>query len=209
MKIAALALAALIGPAVFAQSATVQMQCHTLASSGNYVASDETIINGMACKPVSATQPAATAPTTSVPASAPAVEEAKTEALTASAIPSSVSTQIVAGSTVFIEPMNGFENYLAAAILKKKVQLTVVDNRNEAKYVISGTADEKKAGWAKMAFMGNIHSDDAASITMADQRTGAMVFAYAVNKKSTMHGQQTTAEACAKHLEEQIKKEDK
>jgi len=105
--------------------------------------------------------------------------------------------------------MNGFENYLAAAILKKKVQLIVVDNRNEAKYVISGTADEKKAGWAKMAFMGNIHSDDAASITMADQRTGAMVFAYAVDKKSTMHGQQTTAEACAKHLEEQIKREDK
>jgi hypothetical protein len=40
----------------------------------------------------------------------------------------------------------------------------------------------------------------AASITMTDKRTGAIVYAYAVDKKSTMHGQQTTAEACAKHL---------
>jgi hypothetical protein len=49
--------------------------------------------------------------------------------------------------------------------------------------------------------MGNIHSDAAASVSMIDKKTGEVVFAYAVNKKSTMHGQQTTAEACAKHLE--------
>jgi hypothetical protein len=52
--------------------------------------------------------------------------------------------------------------------------------------------------------MGNIHSDNAASITMVDKKTSAIVFAYAVNKKSTMHGDQTTAEACAKHLQAQI-----
>jgi hypothetical protein len=52
--------------------------------------------------------------------------------------------------------------------------------------------------------MGNIHSDNAASITMTDRRTGAIVYAYAVDKKSTLHGQQTTAEACAKHLEAHI-----
>jgi hypothetical protein len=206
MKITVLALAALIGPGVLAQSTTVQMQCHTLASSENYVAPDETVVNGMACKPVtvaSATakpDPASTAAPEATKNGVPAVP------VTASA---PVSTQIIAGSTVFIDPMNGFENYLAAAFLKKNVELVVVDNRDGARYVISGTEDEKKAGWAKMAFMGNIHSDDSASITMADQRTGALVFAYAVNKKSTLHGQQTTAEACAKHLEERIKKEEK
>jgi hypothetical protein len=41
---------------------------------------------------------------------------------------------------------------------------------------------------------------------MFDRQTGAIVFAYAVNKKNTMHGHQTTAEACAKHLKEQIEK---
>jgi hypothetical protein len=50
------------------------------------------------------------------------------------------------------------------------------------------------------------HSDDSASVEMFDRQTGAIVFAHAVNKKNTMHGHQTTAEACAKHLKEQIEK---
>jgi hypothetical protein len=57
-----------------------------------------------------------------------------------------------------------------------------------------------------MAFTGQIHSDDAASVQMFDRTSGAIVFAYAVNKKNTLHGQQTTAEACAKHLKEEIEK---
>jgi hypothetical protein len=72
--------------------------------------------------------------------------------------------------------------------------------------VIRGTAEEKKAGWAKIAFTGQIHSDDAASVQMFDRQSGAIVFAYAVDKKNTIHGRQTTAEACAKHLKEQIEK---
>jgi hypothetical protein len=96
--------------------------------------------------------------------------------------------------------MEGFESYLAAALSKKKVQLVPVFDQAQAEYVISGTSIDKKAGWAKIVFMGNIHSDNAASVTMTDKRTGAIVYAYAVDKKSTLHGQQTTAEACAKHL---------
>ncbi len=105
------------------------------------------------------------------------------------------------GKKVYIEKMDGFETYLAAAFSKKKVPLTVTLNKDQADYVIAGNSEDKKAGWAKIIFMGNIHSDAAASITMADAKTGEVLFAYAVNKKSTMHGQQTTAEACAKHLE--------
>ncbi len=54
--------------------------------------------------------------------------------------------------------------------------------------------------------MKQIHSDNAASVQMIDRKSGAIVFAYSVNKKNTLHGQQTTAEACAKHLKEQIEK---
>jgi len=39
---------------------------------------------------------------------------------------------------------------------------------------------------------------------MVDIKTGAVVFAYAVNKKSTLPGQQTSAEAYAKHLNGRI-----
>jgi hypothetical protein len=48
------------------QSTTIQMQCHDLAKTGNYVAPDEMVINGQACKQVSVntlpTSPAADAP---------------------------------------------------------------------------------------------------------------------------------------------------
>jgi len=119
-----------------------------------------------------------------------------------------VSTKIIPGSTVYITPMDGFETYLAAAIGKKKVQLAPVMEKEQADYVISGTSLDKKAGWAKIVFMGNVHSDNSASITMSDRKTGAIVYAYAVDKKSTMHGQQTTAEACAKHLKAHMEGKD-
>ena len=112
--------------------------------------------------------------------------------------------RIVPGSKVYVEKMAGFETYLNAALAKKKVQLVPVADEGLADYVISGTSQEKRPGWAKIVFMGNLHSDNAASITMVDRKTSTIVFAYAVDKKSTLHGQQTTAEACAKHLQAHI-----
>jgi hypothetical protein len=113
---------------------------------------------------------------------------------------------IAAGSKVYIEPMNGFETYMAAAIQKKKVPLIVVSDETVADYVMTGTAEHQKAGWAKVAFTGNIHSDEQASVSMVSTKTKELVFAYAVNKKNTLHGEQTSAEACAKHLKEKIEK---
>ena len=43
---------AAFGTASAQQAATVQMQCHDLAANGNFLASDEVLITGMACKPV-------------------------------------------------------------------------------------------------------------------------------------------------------------
>jgi hypothetical protein len=114
--------------------------------------------------------------------------------------------QIVAGSKVYIEPMNGFETYMAAAIQKKKVPLIVVSDESVADYVMTGNAELQKAGWAKVAFTGSIHSDEQASVSMVSTKTKELVFAYAVNKKNTLHGEQTSAEACAKHLKEKIEK---
>jgi hypothetical protein len=141
-------------------------------------------------------------PTPAASAQQPAV------ASPAPTVAGAVSTKIIPGSTVYITPMDGFESYLAAAFGKKKVQLVPVMEKEQADYVISGTSLDKKAGWAKIVFMGNVHSDNSASITMSDRKTGAIVYAYAVDKKSTMHGQQTTAEACAKHLKAHIEGKD-
>lgn len=150
MKIALAVTAALLasGGALAQQTPTIQWRCHTLASCGNYVAPDEQIVNGMACKPVPAAADVNSQPQSPVADNAPVVP--------ADLMP--VSMRIAPGSTVYIAPMNGFENYLAAALLKKKVQLVPVGNPDQAQYIISGTSDEKKAGWAKMAFTGNIHS---------------------------------------------------
>ena len=154
----------------------------------------------------SAQTPAPQPPAPSQPATA--APTANSALPTSAATPAPISTKIIPGSKVYITPMDGFENYLAAALGKKKVQLIPVTDKDQADYVITGTSLDKKAGWAKIVFMGNIHSDNAASITMSDRKTGAIVYAYAVDKKSTMHGQQTTAEACAKHLKAHIEGKD-
>jgi hypothetical protein len=193
------------------QAATVQMQCHDLSTNGNYLGPDEVLINGMACHQVKQVAPQTQAAALHDAAMTPTSTQASTVASTtavppATTVPSGLlpatpeSMKIVPGARVYIAPMDGFENYLAAAFGKKQVQLVPVFDPSQADYTISGTSIDKKAGWAKIVFMGNIHSDNAASITMTDKRTGAIVYAYAVDKKSTLHGQQTTAEACAKHL---------
>ncbi len=115
-----------------------------------------------------------------------------------------IALNLPAGSRVYIEPMNGFENYLAAAFQKKKVQVVVVADRAAADFVITGNSQHEKAGWAKVVIQHDIHSDDQASISVVNTKTSAIVFAYAVNKKNTWHGDQTTAEACAKHLQAHI-----
>lgn len=195
-----LSLLALGAAASAQQTATVQMQCHDLASNGNFVASDEIVINGMACRAPkqAAPQKQNLVPAAPYAAGSGAVPDAVAAAPLLAATPENM--KITPGARVYIAPMDGFENYLAAALGKKKVPLVPVFDQSQADYVISGTSVDKKAGWAKIVFMGNIHSDNAASVTMTDKRTGAIVYAYAVDKKSTMHGQQTTAEACAKHL---------
>ncbi|HMI54094.1 MAG TPA: hypothetical protein VK525_21465 [Candidatus Saccharimonadales bacterium] len=224
MKIAVL-LCAVLSAAVSVnaqQSVAVQMECHDPSLNYNFIGPDETLVNGMVChvaKPVKAEN--VVAPVQPTPARQQAFAPKPTEATSAAAgtpavatsslpVPTGpVSTKIVAGSKVYITPVEGFEIYLAAAFDKKKVPLIAVADPSMADYVITGTSLDKKAGWAKIVFMGNIHSDNSASITMVDKKTGAIVFAYAVDKKSTLHGQQTTAEACAKHLKNEIEKDSK
>jgi hypothetical protein len=177
------------------------IQCRSLDGSATPIQPDEKLVGDQICKAVLIQK----APTASVETDmTPAQSMPKQDSVTAPS--TSTSGTEVTPNSVFISPMNGFESYLAAAFAKKQVPLTIVADQARAAYVITGTSDEKKAGVAKMLVFGQIHSDNAASIQMVEQKTAAVVFAYAVNKKNTLHGQQTTAEACAKHLKEQLEK---
>jgi hypothetical protein len=112
---------------------------------------------------------------------------------------------IPANSKVFINPMNdGFESYLAAAIDAKKVPVEIVKDKSAADFEITGTIESKKAGAAKIVFMGSWHSSEQASITVTSIKSGEAVWAYSVNKSNSAHGKKSTAEACAKHLKEKI-----
>jgi hypothetical protein len=114
------------------------------------------------------------------------------------------SKKIPANSKVFLAPMGGFEEDLKAAIQSKKVPVVLVTDKDQADYEIAGTSDTEKASTAKKVVMWNWHSNEQASITVTDHKSGEVVFAYSVNKKSSAHGKRSTAEACAKHLKEQI-----
>jgi hypothetical protein len=117
---------------------------------------------------------------------------------------SQTNKKIPANSKVFLAPMGGFEDDLKAAIQAKKVPVVLVTDKDQADYEITGTSETEKAGTAKKVIMLNWHSNEQASITVTDRKSGEVVFAYSVNKKSSAHGKRSTAEACAKHLKDEI-----
>lgn len=141
----------------------------------------------------------------SISAAAQTTPNATSAAVIAAVAPTStISSGIRPNSRVFIEPMDGFENYLTAAILKKKVPLIVTDDKAKADYVINGTSHVDKASWAKTIFISGA-PQAGASITMKNAKTGDLAFAYSVDKFNAARAAQSTAEACAKHLKEAIK----
>jgi hypothetical protein len=113
----------------------------------------------------------------------------------------SAATSIPANATVYISPMDGFESDLQAAFLKKHVPLEMIADKDKAAYIVSGKNDDQKAGWAKTIFFSPAPAEHA-SITITDAKSGAIVFAYSVDKSAARHGPQSAAEACAKHLRE-------
>lgn len=111
------------------------------------------------------------------------------------------------GAKVFVAEMpDGFDTYFKAALQKKKVPVVVVPTKTEAEFEIKGSSESQKAGAAKKVFLGSWHSDEQASISVSNLASGEIVFAYSVNKKNSAHGKQTTAEACAKHLKDEMEK---
>lgn len=115
------------------------------------------------------------------------------------------SRTIPKNSKIYVSAMpDGFDTYLKSALDKKKVPVEVVEDKDKADFVITGASESQKAGTAKKILYLDWRSREEASITVADNKTGEVVFSYSVHKSSSNHGKQSTAEACAKHLKERI-----
>lgn len=189
------------GAAQGQQSVTLQMQCRNLSGSGNYMAADETYVNGMACRPVSSSSASTVEPTTvaqtqpyaGVPsyayASAPALAEA------------AVKAPVALGPSVYIEPMQGLEGYLSVAFERKHVGLTPVVSDAHATYVLHlyWGSDDAAGKNAK-------RSDGTPTLQLIERSTCTVVFAYPLNRANTWHGEKVTAETFAGQVRELVAK---
>jgi hypothetical protein len=129
--------------------------------------------------------------------SATALSQGKSNAPASSVVPK--------GAKVFVATMDdGFDTYLKAALQAKKVPVVIVEKREDADFELAGHSDTQKASTAKKVIMWDWHSNEQASVQLADIKEGTVAWAYSANKKSSVHGKRSTAEACAKHLKEKI-----
>ena len=120
-------------------------------------------------------------------------------------------TYIPHGSKVYvntIQGFNGFENYLVAAFKKKKVDLLVVTDRSQADFEITGFAEHKRAGWAKIIFGSGLPESEA-SIQVVNMRTSVVSYAVGSYKVDAINGKKSTAEHLAKNLRQKMERDDK
>jgi hypothetical protein len=116
-----------------------------------------------------------------------------------------------ASPRIYIEVQNGFESYISAAIVKKRVPAVVTQNREDAAYVLSSAVQTKEeSGASKVArclflYCAGIQGTQTATVQLINSRTQEVAWAYNVQKGSAA-AYQSTAEAIAKHLKEFLEK---
>jgi hypothetical protein len=106
---------------------------------------------------------------------------------------------------IYLEPQNGFESYISAAIVKKHTPVVVTRNKDEAQYMLTSavnTREESTGGKiARCLFVYCLGMDgiQTATVQLVDIKTQEVAWAYNVRKASA-NAFQSTAEAIAKHL---------
>lgn len=126
----------------------------------------------------------------------------------------SMSFAQLARTTVYIEPQNGFETYIAAAMTKKNVPADVVTDRAKAAYVLKAAPIEikqestgGKIARCLFAYCAGIEDKGNVSVQLIEASSSKMVWAYSVNKqRGGSKNEQSMAEAVAKHLKEFLNK---
>jgi hypothetical protein len=112
--------------------------------------------------------------------------------------------------TVYLEPQQGFETYIAAAIAKKGVPVDVVTDKARAVYILRSAPVEVKSestggkiARCLFAYCAGIEDKGNVSVQLIETGSTKMVWAYSVNKqRGGSKNQQSMAEAIAKHFKE-------
>jgi hypothetical protein len=154
--------------------------------------------------------------------------------LTFSALSVAQTQRIRSGSAVFIEPMDGYETFLAAALEKTHVPIIIVANVSKADFVLTSTVGQSRPSQPAMVINNtasvNNGGNDAwnqgwelgrqaaanraargstsVSIALVDPHSSQIMFAYSAGKAGGKQLQRT-AEDCAKHLKDFIEKSEK
>jgi hypothetical protein len=119
--------------------------------------------------------------------------------------PAPARTHIRAGDRVYIEPSD-FGMALSAAILKKKVPVTVTTDSTKADFYVRTTSEEHRAGGAekvaRIAFgvFGSGNTFKATTTVM--NKDGDVVFAYNSKKENFQSAAQNIAKNLNKHIKE-------
>jgi hypothetical protein len=127
---------------------------------------------------------------------------------------SSLSFAQLSHPTVYLEPQQGFETYLAAAFAKKGVPLDVVTDQTKATYVLKSAPVEikqestgGKIARCLFAYCAGIEDKGNVSVQLIEASSTKMLWAYSVNKqRGGSKNQQSMAEAVAKHCKEFLEK---
>jgi hypothetical protein len=112
--------------------------------------------------------------------------------------------------TVYIEPQQGFDAYIAAAIQKKAVPVDVVTDKARAVYILQSAPVEVKSestggkiARCLFAYCAGIEDKGNVSVQLIEVGSAKIVWAYSVNKqKGGSKNEQSMAEAIAKHFKE-------
>ena len=111
----------------------------------------------------------------------------------------------LARPTVYIEPQQGFETYLAAAMTKKSVPVDVVTDQTKATYVLRSAGG--KIARCLFAYCAGIEDKGNVSVQLIESSSTKMLWAYSVNKqRGGSKNEQSMAEAIAKHFKEFLEK---
>ena len=110
-----------------------------------------------------------------------------------------------ASPRIYVEPQEGFESYLSAAIVKKHVPAVVTQDKENASFVLTSAVLAKeestgsKVARCLFAYCAGIQGTQTATVQLVNVKTKEVAWAYNV-KKGSASAYQSTAEAAAKHL---------
>ena len=106
---------------------------------------------------------------------------------------------------IFIPAQEGFESYLAAAIVKKHVPAVVTHDQDQARFILKSVVISKeestgsKVARCLFAYCAGIAGTQTATVQLVNAKTQEVAWAYNV-KKGGASNYQSSSEAVAKHL---------